>query len=218
LYSSLTADRSAPFPVLAATGVGLLFFSVMSLGYARSSEQDAKVLDQAVSGLARSLQPSPRLADRLWIVVSLPFRVVSTAAGAVFTTVLLPFQIVQVAVARIEYTGRAVSKAALVATTWMVGNCRHTMSWVNDGAAAISSSVTHYWARIVGIVLAPLSWFDGGMTGRLATGLDRYWRSLPHDTVAWVWVSLDSVSRIFRFCKCYLVSFAMPVTGKDEAG
>jgi hypothetical protein len=190
----------------------------MSLGYARSSEQDAKVLDQAVSGLARSLQPSPRLADRLWIVVSLPFRVVSTAAGAVFTTVLLPFQIVQVAVARIEYTGRAVSKAASVATTWLVGSCRHTMSWVNDGATSILSSVTHYWASIVGIVLAPLSWFDGGMTWRLSSGLDRYWRSLPRETVAWVWVALDSVSRIFRFCKFYLVSFALPVTGKGGAG
>jgi hypothetical protein len=189
----------------------------MSLGYARSSEQDAKVLDQAVSGLARSLQPSPRLADRLWIVVMLPFRVVSTAVGAVFTTVLLPLQIVQVAVARIEYTGRAVSKAALVATTWLVGNYRHVMSWVNRGATAISSSVAHCWARVVGIVLAPLSWFDGGMTERLSSGFDRYWRSLPRDTVAWVWVSLDSVSRILRFCKGYLVSFSMPVTGKGES-
>ena len=104
-----------PPTVLAITGVGLLFFSIMSLGYARSSEQEAKVLDEAVSGLARSLQPNHRIGK----LIRIPFQAIGAAASAIFSTVLLPFQFVQHAIARFQYTYDAANKGIQVGITWI---------------------------------------------------------------------------------------------------
>ncbi|CAB9500404.1 expressed unknown protein [Seminavis robusta] len=204
--------------LFAAAGVGLLFFSVMSLGYARSSEQDAKVLDQAVSGLARSLQPSPRLTDRLWNVITLPFRAISTAVEAVFTTVLLPFHLVQRTVAQMKYTSQAASKAATTTTAWLVGNIQSTYAWVTTGATALSTSVNHYGNVIINFILAPISWLSGSgrnseqsttkvtLTETVVAGLSDTWSSVPRETKALAWVSLDRAAESFRLWQSYFPS------------
>jgi len=112
----------------------------MSLGYARSSAHDAKVLDEAVSGLARSLQPSPRIMDRVWNLLALQVRGAANAVNAFFTTVLLPFHSVQYAVARIEYTSSAARKAAQATVGWIAGHSRASLKSIVGTCAAVSSS------------------------------------------------------------------------------
>jgi hypothetical protein len=156
--------------VLASLGVGLLFFSLMSLGYARSSEQDAAVLDQAVSGLARSLQPNSRFGDRIWKALSVPINSVVAATSYFVSTVLLPFQFVQNTIARIENIGRAAGRALEGIFSWTSYNTAAVLSyfgrngkavenalraaalWVSRNVEAIVSFIAHYGGATINAV------------------------------------------------------------------
>lgn len=215
--------------LLAATGVGLMFFSIMSLGYARSSEQDAKVLDEAVSGLARSLQPNPRLADRVWNVIVLPFRAVATASSAVFTTVLLPFKVVQLAVARFEYTRSAFIKALQVARTWFVEKTNVNFAWVTNGADALKSGVLAFGNSVGNVFFGSFSWVAAtfgsvtsfpeglkGSTSGVVGSLSLCLASVSRTAHSTAWVSLGVATQFLVGCQDSLTSFALLVTGEER--
>ena len=216
-------------PVLAATGVGLLFFSVMSLGYARSSEKDAKVLDQAVSGLARSLQPSHRLLDRVWTALTIPFRAVGSAASALFTTFLLPFHFVQYTVARIDYTRNAANKAMEIATTWTLEQSSMLISRSSGWVAAIRSALGST-SNVLGNVLWGTMDALATALGRVASCFGGVKNSTQHSvqsTNSWLarlsrtattraWVSLNAISQWLGAIHGYLTSFVGFLSGVDR--
>lgn len=229
--------------VLAATGVGLLIFSVISLGYARSSEQEAKVLDAAISGLARSLQPS-RLRflepSRLGNLIRRPFQVVGAAVSAIFTAVLLPFQFVQRTVARIEYTYGAATKGIHVGVTWLSNRAGTISSMASSYGKAISGAffgslgvvsttikgATHVlagvWNWSLGSMDALYLWWSGA-----SEKFGQNSNSVSRGVSTRAWVIMDAVSSGVSSVNGhvswgvssihgYIVAFAEMVVGRDR--
>jgi hypothetical protein len=206
--------------------MGLLFFSVMSLGYARSSEQDAKVLDQAVVGLARSLQPSYQFWDRLGNLVRLPFQAVRTVASTIFSTLLLPFHFVQHTLARIEYTYEATNKGVLAGVAWI----SNTMGLIAAAVSARGKSISgafggsmHFIASRINGVTAVLNgvwrWtetsFDSlySWWARAAAKAGQINNSLSRDASTKAWIVMDSVCWYLNCIHDYFVAFTEYLTG-----
>ena len=167
--------------VLAITGVGLLFFSFMSLGYAtRSSEKEAAVFYDAVSDIV----------DKVWDTVGWPFQAVASAANAFFRTVLLPYHFVQRVVARIEYTGSAAGRALQVATDWTIGAVGASSDWIIGTYSAISSSIAMHGNAVGGVVFGSVSWLSN-QPSRAVSSLGRAGKSLTAWTSS-AWAAVTS--------------------------
>lgn len=191
--------------MLALSGVGLLFFSVVSLGYAtRSSEKEAAVFYDAVSGILQ----------KLWGTVGLPFQVVGTALSAFFNTVLLPYHFVQRIVARVEYTGSAVNRALHIALNWSAGTIGSIMSSLSQYGSTIGNFVfgsvssvkmagTNVTTWTVGAWTAVVSFFSGmGSSVRVRLQSFSSWfvtatAGLRREALSRIWVVLGTVSSFF---------------------
>lgn len=163
--------------LLATTGVGLLFFSIVALGYAtRSSEREAAVFYDAMLGLG----------SRVWGTVGLPIQALASAVGAFFRTVLLPYHFVQRIVARVEYTGSAVSRALQVATDWANGTARASSDWI----AGAYNGVSSYGDTVGGVFYGSMSWISTQST-RMVSCLMRASTGLAAWTFS-AWTTLTS--------------------------
>ena len=191
--------------VLALSGVGLLFFSVVSLGYAtRSSEKEAAVFYDAVSDML----------ERLWGTVGLPFQVAGTALTAFFNTVLLPYHFVQRIVARIEYTGSAVNKALYIALNWTAERISSAVSvmsrygsivgnFIFGSVSSVKTAGTNVTTWTVGTWRALVSFF-AGMGSSVGVKMERLssWfvattTILRRETLSRIWVVLGTISGFF---------------------
>ena len=206
-----------------------MFFSVMSLGYARSSEQEAKVLDDAVSGIARKLQPNDRFWDRLGKLVWMPFHAVGAAASAVFTTMLLPFQFVQHTLTRIQYTYDAAQKGIQVGVTWVSTTATTIASSVSSGGESVRGAwwgsitfVTTNARRIASLFGTLWTWMGGSVESlnawwsTISEKFGRDYQPLSREASTRAWVAMDSAVWYLKWFHSYVVAFAELVVGRDH--
>jgi len=125
--------------LLAMTGVGLLFFSVLSLGYAtRPSEKEAAVFYDAVSGVVEPLSNA----------ICMPVRIMGSAVKTFFNTVLLPFHFMQRIIAQIEYTSSAANRAVQTAAGWAAGTFYAFCDRILSANNALSTSIAMHGSEI----------------------------------------------------------------------
>lgn len=194
-------------------------FSVMSFGYARSSDKEAQVFGEAISGLARSLRLDRLLFDKLWNVLLAPFQAAGTAARAMFTTVLLPIHFVQQLIARIEYSMSAADKAVHATSSWSMGKFTVVSATICSLGNAIGNSfvkplvfATSALQGLVSIAREFKSLTEGSMepTHQAYTALSR--------TVSTrAWVKLATFSQWLFQVQGWLISLSQLLTGVDPS-
>lgn len=194
--------------VLASVGVGLLIFSIFSLGYARSSDQDAAVLDQAMTKLARSLEPSPRFFDRLSSVCTVPLQFLQRGTHVIISTVLFPFRVLHRILARIGYTGSAFGKATDSTISWVSETASACAFWIINSMQTIAVFIGHKRDVVASAVRGPMVWIAAAV-GACA--------SFVNNTFGWLWSSCTGVYQYVAPSISGMASSGTKAT-KDTAG
>lgn len=132
----------------------------MSLGYAGASEQDAAVLDQAVSGLARSLQPNSKITDRIWTALSPSLDSLLSAMKVIGTMVMWPFHFISHTIVRVGYTSHATGRAIQLAIAWMLDTFQTTFSSVVGNAGEFMSMLSRNGKAVENAFRGAASWIS----------------------------------------------------------
>ena len=178
-----------------------MFFSVMSLGYARSSDQDAAVLDQAVSGLARSLQPNSRVVDRLWKMLSAPANAVLAITSYVISTVLFPFRQTSSAVGRaLDAARMAILESYRASISWIACNADAIATYFGRNGKAVESSLRAAASWISRNLEAIVSFFAhyGGAVSNAVRGVAAFLFNAPGAGKAWVSRVVETIASFFE--------------------
>ena len=93
------------FLVLSILGIGLVWFAISAFGKSRASEQEAAMVDKALSSMARSIQSSTR--EGVTAVASLPGRLLSMLAYVI----TFPFRLVERGFSGLGRTGESILSA-----------------------------------------------------------------------------------------------------------
>lgn len=123
--------------VLSILGIGLVWFAISAFGKSRASEQEAALVDKAVSSMARTIQsgaregvtaiasPPARFFSMLAAIITFPFRlaergisglgrtgenIISALSSAVHAVISLPGVVARAVMTQLERLGRSISE------------------------------------------------------------------------------------------------------------